>query len=485
MSNSTATLADPFEASTLDEETEMAALASSLRLADGFRLLFARCNQPNQRVRLIGKLMAQFPPETILGVHFSEPIPHLLDALRERLPVSSPRAIFVSGLEYSLPVAAEAERASFIANLNAARNSFPSIIPCPLVLWLPEYALTAVIRGAPDFFSIRSGVYFFASSPEETAPLISAIIAGDAWQLASSPFLERQDRVEAIENLLQDYQTLPSRQRDYQAEAQLMERLGHLYDTLGQWAKAEQAYQQDLQICRDLGHRQGEGAMLNNLGVIYRKQKRWTEAEQAHRRALQICRELASQEGEAATLNNLGVVYRNQSHWGEAEQAYRQSLQIFHELGDRQGEGAALNNLGLIHQDRTEWAEAEGMYQRSLQLRRDIGDRQGEATILNNLGNVYRRQGRWAEAEGMYQQSLQLCRDLGDLQGEGGTLGNLALAKEAEGDIEGAINFGRAAIQVLMVTEDATLLKKTQTWVEEWESLVQTSSHSQRFGADN
>jgi len=474
MSGDATAMTDPFEATALDEETELAALASSLRLADGFRLLFARCNQPNQRIRLITKLMSDFPPETTVGVHFADPIPHLLDALRERLPASPPRTIFVSGIEHSLPIAAEAESTAFIANLNASRNSFPSAIPCPLVLWLPEYALTAIVRGAPDFFSISSGVYFFASLPEETAPQVDAVTAGNDWQLASLPLSERQERVEAIERLLQDYQALPSSQRDHRAELQLLERLGHLHSSLGHWAKAVKAYQKSLQICRDMGWRQGEGAMLNSLGIVYGKQGHWMEAEGAYVQTLQISLELNNRRGEGAALGNLGTVYQSRGQWPEAEQAHQQDLQISHDLGNRQGEGQALNNLGIIYQQQERWLEAEQAHQRSLNIRRELEDHQGEGAVLGNLGILYRRQGRWAEAEQVLQQALQINRNLGDKEGEGMTLRNLASVKLVEGNIEEANSYGRAAIQVLATTEAAALLKETQDLLTLWGKLEQT-----------
>ena len=96
MSKSATPAADPFEATTLDEETELVALANALRLSKGFRLFFARCNQPSQRTRLMAELKSRLSPDAVAEVRFTEPIPHLLDALWERLPSSMPNAVFVS-----------------------------------------------------------------------------------------------------------------------------------------------------------------------------------------------------------------------------------------------------------------------------------------------------------------------------------------------------------------------------------------------------
>src|SRR5690348_6375366 len=98
MSDNTLDVAAPFETTVPDEETELGALAAALRLADGFKLLFARCNQYDQRQRLIAALKARLPSLNIQDIYLREPIPHLLDALREQIAEPPPDAVFVSGL---------------------------------------------------------------------------------------------------------------------------------------------------------------------------------------------------------------------------------------------------------------------------------------------------------------------------------------------------------------------------------------------------
>ncbi|MCZ6678118.1 MAG: tetratricopeptide repeat protein, partial [Candidatus Poribacteria bacterium] len=320
MSNDAFAISEPFEPTALDEQTELRTLARALEFAQGFKLLFARCNQRDQRLRIVNALRKRIPQFTVQEIHFDEPIDHLLDALRERLVQPPPDVVFVSGLEYSLPTAADAHETPFVASLNAARNSFPQILPCPLVLWMPEYVLAAIMRGAPDFFSIRSGVYYFAATPRETAAFAESLTAGEEWQAANLTFAEKQERIGAIENLIADYYALPSAHRNNRAEAHLLKRLGNLYWTLGGWTKAERCYQQSLKFYRQFDDRAGEGRLLNNLGEVYRRQRRWEEAEQCHRQSLKIKRDVGDRIGEGIALGNLGSIYSGQKQWAKAEQ---------------------------------------------------------------------------------------------------------------------------------------------------------------------
>lgn len=208
MSDATLTEAYPFNPTALDEETELRALARALEYSEGFKLIFVRCNQ-QQRERLADKLQKRLPQLKIQKIHFGEPVPHLLDALRDRLATTTQDPVFVSGIEYSLPVAAEAHATQFVANLNASRNSFPQVINCPLVLWIPEYVLNAITIGAPDFFSIRSGVYFFAATLGEAVVAARAMMIGDEWGMADLTLAEKHERIAAIISLLNDYDALP------------------------------------------------------------------------------------------------------------------------------------------------------------------------------------------------------------------------------------------------------------------------------------
>jgi len=468
MSDPSPAIFDPFLLPPLDEEIELRALTRALQLAQGFKLLFVRCHQHDQRQRLVAALRRELPDLNIQEIHYREPLTHLLDELRQRIDNPPPDALFVSGLEYSLPKAETAHATPFVANLNAARNSFPLVVPCPLVLWVPEYLLNAVMRGAPDFFSVRSGLYSFVVTPQESATVAESLMAGEEWATANLPLAEKLERITSLNGLLEDYKNLPMTQRDRHVEARLLARLGNLHQTLGRWVEAEEVHQQALVILRECGDRVGEGNTLNNLGVVCQSQGRWAEAEKCYQQSLEIFREFGDRVGEGQTLMNLGNVYLSQGQWAEAEECYQQDLAIGREFGDRVGEGLTLMNLGIVYQSQGRLAEAEEYYQQSLAIRREFGDRVGEGQTLNNLGIVYELQGRWAEAEEIYQQGLAICREFGDQVGEGKTLNNLALLREAQGEIAEALELALHAVAVFEKTEDKISLERARALVARW-----------------
>jgi tetratricopeptide (TPR) repeat protein len=514
MSDDQSAITDPFAATALDEATELRALAQALRLAEGFKLIFARCNQPQQQQKLIALLRAELPELNVQEIHFDKPITHLLDELRTRIAVPPPDAAFVSGLENSLPVAADADATPLVANLNASRNSFPQVMPCPLVLWIPEYILNAIMLGAPDFFSVRSGAYYFAAAPGDTLELATSLVAGDGWVAESLSATEKQERIEAIKSLLADYESFPPEQRDYPAELRLHMRLadfllitgslslaqyyceqvlkiaerlsnrhfeahalslmGDIYKQQGRWEEAEQAYQQGLKIFREVDSRTNEVASLISLGDLYRQQKRFDEAKDVLHQSLKICCEENFRTNEGRAYINLGVVSELQGKFAEAEEFYQKSLMISREVGDRINENRALNNLANIYVEQGRMREAEESYQQSLLISREIGDLLMEAVSLFNLGIIYERQGRLTEAEQFYRKSFAAYQTVSDRNGQADTLMALARLQKTQNDLDTALEFLRQAVEILKTTEDARKLTAAQelltSWEEEYES---------------
>jgi tetratricopeptide (TPR) repeat protein len=460
---------DPFDLPALEEGTELRTLARALQLAAGFKLYFVRCNQPQQRRRVIASLRAELPQLNVQEIQFSQPMPHLLDALRQLIEAPAPDAVFVSGLEYSLPIAEDADATPFVANLNAARNSFPNVVPCPLVLWVPEYVLVAIARGAPDFFSVRSGVHFLDARPSDTVSLLPSTTARQVRLTTALSLEEKKERIADTEDLLAKYQGLAREQRDLRTEAQLHWRLGNLLETLGSYAEVAQHYERTRDLARQLNDRMTEAAAIGGLGGIYTYQGKWSEAEAAYRQSLDILRDTGNRLDEAAILRALGVLYQAENRLTEAQEVLLQSAAIFRGFGDRVHEAQELMNLSAIYAQQGRLTEAESACQQCLTLLSGIADRVSRGVILAYLGLIYHAQGRLPEAEAVYHEALEYCHAVSDRLGEATSLANLGLLREAQGDAAEALRFGRQSLAVLETTEETQVKAAVERLLERLE----------------
>ncbi len=369
---------DPFDDVLSGDDSDLPTLERALRMSRGFGLFFVRCNHPQHRRQLIDKLSSDLNREVesdfkIQEIEFNEPIAHLLDELKTRLSQPLPDAVFVYGLENSLPEKSDATLTPLIANLNASRNSFSKVIPLPLVFWISEQALVAIFRGAPDFFSVRSGVYFFAASPENTGDLAASLTAEGVQEIANLIRNEKGDRIASIKRLLSDYTALPQNKRDLNAELELYHQLGLLFGARGEAGSARENYERALEIARKNGDKRYEGVILGNLGNAY---------------------------------SDLGEVRK-------AIEYYEQALGIAREIGDRRGEGNHLGNLGLAYAALGEVRKAIEYYELSLSVYRRLQDDTGQAKQLWNLSQAWEKYGDRDRAIARAEEALEIYKRLG------------------------------------------------------------------------
>lgn len=464
MSSETPITDDPFLLTQLEKETEMVALKNTLKLAQGFKLLFVQCNNPSYRRQLMSELRQEVSHLNIQEILFTKPVTQLLDELRLLISEPPPDAIFVSGLEYSLPVAAEAHQTPFIANLNSSRNSFGNALSCPLILWAPEYVLTAIIQGAPDFFSVRSGVYFFTSSPDEIATHESSLMSV-SWNTEIDMTLsEKQERIKAIESLLADLKDLPEEKRDDSMELRLRERLGGLLNGLSYFNAAQKQFEKILVMAQKLKDSAWEKYALRSIANSQTEQGFLEEAERNYHKALEIPEQMNWED--ANIQSGLGDLYLIRKRYSEAEQAFQQSLNIARDIADRAAEARILSNLGKVYLEQGRLSEAEEILSQVLVILREKGGRADEATILLNLGKVYSQQGRIEEAKNSLEQALQIFDAVGSASNKGVSLFFLAEHYYSQQDLDEALKYAQQAVEVFEKTQDPPRLAEARAFFE-------------------
>ncbi|HQR31972.1 MAG TPA: tetratricopeptide repeat protein [Blastocatellia bacterium] len=403
---------DPFEESVPEEQVELRALEQALRLgaqSHEFHLLFARCNIELYQQALIRRMQSELPSLKIHHIHFNEKIDHLLDQLRWRLEGSTPDAVFVTGLEHSYSASTERPRQSpLILNLNASRNSFARYVPCPLVIWLPESMLTALFHGAPDFFSIRSGVYSFIAAAETTAEVAESLTAEDGLTTDNLTEAEKQNRIAAIRSLLADYEAQPETKRVQKAEMDLLNQLASLQESMGQAEATIQSYERALAISREIGDRRGEGADLGNLGNAYASLGEVRRAIEHYEQALAISREIEDKSRESSLLTNLGDAWWELDDAQQALAYYLQALTLDREQGNQRYEAIDLGQIGEVYFEQGETEEAIEYFELALASARRITDREVEAEQLWNLSRAWEVAGERSKAIDLAEQALIL-----------------------------------------------------------------------------
>ena len=430
-----------FNAPPPDNDAQRATLARELRVAKGFTLIFALCNSAAERARQMNALKEDVPELRIQDVPVRKQIPHLLDVLRATLDDPAPDAVFVHGLENWIPSDANPHAVPFFLNLNAARNHFLVDCPCPLVLWMPDYLLRLIIGGAPDFASVRSGLYVFTTSAAEAQSAMQTLQSLNLILEYGLPLDEKQQRLRELTFTLSTLRSLPNGKRDPRDEAYLLYQLGQLHYVMGHYDQTEPLLQEALTILEDMQGREHSeiASILSNLALVYVQQGKFDRAETLHQEAVAIHKKVQGAEHPetAAALNNLAQLYNEQEKYDCAEPLLREALAIDEKMLGRQHPETAtvLNNLAQTYSGQGRNDEAAILLQQALAISGNaLGwEHPDTAATMNNLALLYAEQGQYDRAMSLFQEVLIIAeKTLGhDHPNTQAVRGSIALLKNA------------------------------------------------------
>jgi tetratricopeptide (TPR) repeat protein/transcriptional regulator with XRE-family HTH domain len=199
----------------------------------------------------------------------------------------------------------------------------------------------------------------------------------------------------------------------------------------------------------------GEAWMQNNLGFVYFY---WQETERkalvCFERSLEIRVQLGDRIGESIALNNLGTAAHRLGENAKAIAALEKAMEIREELGDQVGALQAILNLGQISGDEGQHERAESYLLRALRMAEELALGELVVKSLTGLGTTYIDLRRLEDAKRYLYRALDLCRAMRHVDSEAITMQNLAIAHNASGELDIAMDFWRQALELYERFED-------------------------------
>lgn len=414
MSESPSATEDPFEPIAPDVDDELRALAASIRMAQGFKLIFARCNFHPHRQRLLASLRDRLGAPEFVEIALEATETNLLQVFRARLEGSAPAAVFVSGLENVIPYSHRPYLTPFIANLNATRDAFPRAVRCPIVLWISGDILAAIARGAPDFFSVRTAIFDFPATRDEMASLDEPMRRA----IQDPTVMSGAERTERIHEILKWLEEPSARGdgRDDLHRAHLLVRLGALLRGSGRSAEAGPRLREARRLFSAAGDRRAVAFTDNELALVEQDLGDTVKARRLLKRSIAFERSLGANPGNLATrLANLATVEYGSGNLERAGRLLRRAISI-----DRSAFGpghphlaVCYSNLAAVEQQLGHLIEANRLLRRAIVIdRRTFGpDYSGLANRYSNLANVENARGAPARARRLLKRAIAIGRD--------------------------------------------------------------------------
>ena len=289
-----------------------------------------------------------------------------------------------------------------------------------------------------------------AATAEDKYRVAGESVFREAEQLKVGTLEAKRKSIEKYHEAMELYRKAGARSK----EAETLNNIGLVYQSLGETRKALEKYNEALPIRRAVGDRNGEAATLHNIGLLYWSLGETRKALEKYNEALPLFRDAGDRNGEAATLNNIGVVYWSLGETREALEKYNEALPIRRAIGDRSGEAATLSNIGLVYYSLGDMRKALEKLNETLPPLREVGDRTMEARTLSNIGEVYRSRGEERKALEKFNEALPILQAVGDRRGEAATLHHIGEVYRSRGETREALEKYNEALLIRRAVGD-------------------------------
>ena len=197
------------------------------------------------------------------------------------------------------------------------------------------------------------------------------------------------------------------------AEAEIYGALGWATLRNGELPAAQALLERAVALVEETDHYSVYSSVLNRLGAVYFSQGEWSKAAEVVQQSLDIRERLGDLLGVARSSNNLGILQRDSGDWAGALQTYQRCLDAMRTIGDVEGEAIAHTNMGNVYIDTGEWDRAERNLQHSFEIAQRIANPYEKAQANMNLGRLYLRKGEYERARRYLDTALTLYAQVG------------------------------------------------------------------------
>ena len=261
------------------------------------------------------------------------------------------------------------------------------------------YALLAGSR-ARERFANREAIEYYSRALQLSQHLSNC--AADRWQAAvglgqvEQHIGEYEEADACYQAALEEWKgALP------EARAQVMLRLGQVWEKRGDMQEAEGWLHQGLDQLKDISVPLPElcARFYSELGWLSLRRGALTAAQEWLEQGLVLVSDSEHYDVLSSIFNRLGLVYYGRSEWDRAATCVESALELRERLGDLVSYARSLNNLGILKWTSGSWDGALADFERAAEMHERIGEVEGLALACTNLGVLYTDRGEWAKAE--------------------------------------------------------------------------------------
>lgn len=201
--------------------------------------------------------------------------------------------------------------------------------------------------------------------------------------------------------------------KDNEGIAKAYMKLGWGYDLYGNYPKAEQSFQQAIDMIDMVSDTTLKMHILSGKGAFYiNKSIKQHQSIQYFEQALELAQSIGDQYNIGRTYNALGLLYSGINKNEVAKSFYFKGLSIFEEMNNKAELCWLYTQIGELYSKEKEFDTALDYFEKALDIVDDLDRaKMHRAEIYSAIGMVYRTQGNnYEKALQYFQQSLEIAK---------------------------------------------------------------------------
>ena len=306
-----------------------------------------------------------------------------------------------------LPVAAQPDSTGYRLRKFVSRHLNGVVTSAAVILLLATVVSLYTVRLSEE----RNRAQQSATEAQQITAFLTSLLSAANPHVAQGDTLNvRQILDEGGERIKTELSDQPS------VQASLLTTVGDAYNGLGLYTRAEEHFDQALQLLKSIGEGETTDAaqLLQNIADIRHSLSDFSAADSFQRATLELQKKIHGEEHPAiaAILLKMASTNRSIGNYDVAIPLYEQAVAMNEKLLPKDDSELAwsINNLGWAYHSSGRYEEAEAAYVKAVQLQRDFlgNDHPDLGFTLNNLGGLLRTTGRFEEGEQLIRESIDI-----------------------------------------------------------------------------
>jgi len=436
-----------------------------LKWGNDFAIHFAVVNPPLTRKQMAEELRIRLEKEQIKvypseldGSNFDllsishDKVPPYCFRGEESKKAEFRAVLFFFGIEKVIAADADTRRL-FFDRLNWQRDKLRETLVCPIVIWLPEFALRILALEAPDFWAWRSGVYYLEPEPLLVLKETDELFKIGTTEYDDLTYHEKVMRLQQFKALLEEYE---NRTFEEKTEVELLgiqlilyQELGELSLSLSNYEDAKQYFLRGLEIAERLEDKELLLSCFSNLLSVSLIQEGRATAAEYGKKLLKLAQDLGNKTKVAATFALLGLIFNlRKEDYDKAGECFKESLKIAEELENKGLQAVILDSIGTLAKAQEKYTEARSFLEQSLKINEEIDNKTGIVDSLCALSDLAQRQGNIEEAFQKIDQALILSKEVKDQNTIAKVSKKLASLTAVQGDYQRAREYYEESFKI-------------------------------------